>query len=238
VTLTLAIDTAGEVGSVAVTRGTGRVLTAEFRHRRHAAEIAPAIGRLLSALGATHADLSRIVLADGPGSFTGLRIGFATALGVAHAVPDAAAWVAPALMGAAWAAAELAGGESVAALFDALRGDVYGAVYRFDGGRVDVVLPPTCGTIPALAQLSANAPALAVGDGAVRYASEVQRWIGRAPVVAPAERTGARALLGLLEVQGGAALVDDLATYQPTYGRPAEAQARWERSRGRPLPRS
>jgi hypothetical protein len=45
-------------------------------------------------------------------------------------------------------------------------------------------------------------------------------------------------LLGLLDESGGATQVDPVEGWQPQYGRPAEAQARWEMAHGRPLPDS
>ena len=236
--VTLAIDAAGDLGSVAARRDDGPVVTRRFGHRRHAAELTPAIQVVLQELRATSTDLSRLIVADGPGSFTGLRIGFATALGLVRARPAIETWVTPALMATAFAARTHAGEQSVVALFDALRGDVYGAAYRFCEQRVDVLYPATCATLAVLAETWRPPPALAVGDGAARYAAVVRQWTGRDAIGDPASGAGAQALLELLDWAGGATRIEDLASHEPAYGRPAEAQARWERARGRPLPNS
>src|SRR5439155_1385915 len=86
----LAIDTATEIASVAVGRraGAGPVQSETGAHaqgaRRHASEIVRLVDFALAGLGIRPADLSGIVLGDGPGSFTGLRIGWAAAKGLAQ----------------------------------------------------------------------------------------------------------------------------------------------------------
>src|SRR5256886_4571349 len=52
--------------------------------RRHAAEIIRLVDFALSRLSIRPADLEGVVVGDGPGSFTGLRIGWAAAKGLAH----------------------------------------------------------------------------------------------------------------------------------------------------------
>src|SRR3989442_2401053 len=81
----LAIDTATDIASVAV--GTGATVLAGAHAqgaRRHAAEILRLVDFVLTRAAARLADLDGIVLGDGPGSFTGLRIGWATAQGPAR----------------------------------------------------------------------------------------------------------------------------------------------------------
>lgn len=79
----LAVDTAGGFLSLAVQHG-GRVWR-EHREvgNRHSALILPAIADLLDAAGVTVADLAALVYAQGPGSFTGLRIGAGIVQGLA-----------------------------------------------------------------------------------------------------------------------------------------------------------
>ncbi len=141
-------------------------------------------------------------------------------------------------MAAAAGAALKLGAEPVAACFDALRGQVYGALYVFHPDRVETLVAPLVRTVEELARISPVTPRVVVGDGAVRYAAEVGRWIGTAPV--PLERLPAAATqhLALLERAGAARTIDDPASAEPAYGRPAEAQARWEARHGRPLPDS
>lgn len=81
----LALDTSTAWASVALFDGRD-VLAEETWHaqRRHGDELFPAIERLLARAGATLAGVSRIAVATGPGSFTGLRVAIAAAQGLAR----------------------------------------------------------------------------------------------------------------------------------------------------------
>jgi len=87
----------------------------------------------------------------------------------------------------------------------------------------------------AVLERSPQRPRLVVGDGALRYADQVARWSGAAPVPLEALGPPAVSLLALLRRDGAATIIDP-ATGEPVYGRPAEAQAKWEARHGRPLP--
>ena len=145
----------------------------------------------------------------------------------------------PSLLAAAAGAAERVGSVPVAACFDALRGQVFGAVYVVHVDRVDTLVPPTLATIAELEALAgARRPALAVGDGAVRYGEEVTRWTGVPPVSLDQLPPSAVVMLALAGRPGAGRRIDDFATAEPEYGRPAEAQVKWEAQHGRQLPRS
>jgi tRNA threonylcarbamoyladenosine biosynthesis protein TsaB len=207
--------------------------------RRHAAQVLPMVARALWQAGSGIGDLTRIVVGDGPGSFTGLRIGWAAAKGLAHerGLPVVAV---PALAGLAHQAARAAGltDEPVAACFDALRGQLFAAVYRFGSAGTTVLLAPQLVTAEALA--AGPVPArLAVGDGAERAAEGIRRWTGRDPFAD--WRDSARVVIacGLMALADDTAVARPLsppALAEPVYGRPAEAQVRWEARHGRPLP--
>src|SRR5207245_1784081 len=110
--------------------------------RRDAAEIIRLVDFVLSRRSLRPRDLEGIVVGEGPGSFTGLRIGWSAAKGLAHeAGLDIRAI--PSLMAAAAGAALRVGTDPVAVCFDALRGQVYGAMYVFHPDRVDTLVQPT-----------------------------------------------------------------------------------------------
>jgi tRNA threonylcarbamoyl adenosine modification protein YeaZ len=234
----LAIDTATDVASVAVGNGATVLAGAHTQGaRRHAAEILRLVDFVLSRAGARPGDLDGIVLGDGPGSFTGLRIGWATAKGLAQESGLEVRAV-PSLLAAAAGAATRLGAVPIAACFDALRGQVYAAVYVVHPDRVETLFAPCVVTVAELARQSAvrPPPRLVVGDGAVRYAADVTAWVSAPPVPLDQLPPAAAMLLALAERAGAARVIDDLASAEPVYGRPAEAQARWEASHGRPLP--
>jgi len=233
----LAIDTATDIGSVAL--GSPDRVRAERSlrgARQHAAQIVALVDQVLTLGVVQLRDVAAIVVGDGPGSFTGLRIGWAAAKGLAadSGVPIRAV---PSLMGAAHAAARGEVGP-IAACFDALRGQVFGAVYAFPPGRVETLVAPALFTLGALVRIAPVRPILAVGDGALRFAAEVEGWTGRAPLGLESLPPVAGSLLALAERDGASRLLDDVSTAEPEYGRPAEAQAKWEAHHGRPLPHS
>lgn len=231
-TVRLAIDTATDVGSVAVTGPGLDVREVSIANRRHAASLIPEARDLLQAIGAGWGDVGEVVVADGPGSFTGLRIGFASVRGVLAAHPHITLTTLPSLLGTAWAA-RIPTGDTVAALYDALRGEVFAAVYRFPGGVPEVLASPQ---LIAASELGAlPQPRVAVGDGATAYPREVQDWVADA-LPQDAGGASARALLELSAMAGVADRVADPDAWDPTYGRRAAAQDRWEAQHGRPLP--
>jgi tRNA threonylcarbamoyladenosine biosynthesis protein TsaB len=86
--LILAIDTALDACSAAVLdTEAGRLIAqeSEAMRRGHAEALMPLIGRVIMQSGVTFADLDRIVVTTGPGSFTGLRVGLSAARGIALA---------------------------------------------------------------------------------------------------------------------------------------------------------
>ena len=229
--LWLAIDTATDVASVAV--GTAeRIAAARSMRgaRQHAAQIVPLIQDVLALARARLEQIEGLIVGDGPGSFTGLRIGWAAAKGLAHerGLPLVAV---PSLLGNAHAAARGDTGP-VATCFDALRGQVFAAIYAFPPDRVETIVAPELFTVATLAQMSPVQPRLAVGDGADRYHEEIERWIGRPPVPLDDVPPIAGSLLALAPLAGYPAIGE------PIYGRPAEAQVKWEARHGRALPHS
>lgn len=203
--------------------------------RRHAATLVPAVREVLRLGGVGFGDLAGIVVADGPGSFTGLRIGFATAKGLVRQFDELELRTVPSLMATAWQAHPFTPG-AVAAMYDALRGEVFAAVYDFSGAAVRVVQEPLRTTVAEVMQRCPTPPGLAVGDGAVAHAALIEQWTGRPAVGPPVGAPRASALLELLAVTGATAVAADPSELEPVYGRLAEAQARWERAHGRRLP--
>jgi tRNA threonylcarbamoyladenosine biosynthesis protein TsaB len=82
----LAIDTATEVLALAADDGSARASLALRRGLQHSPALLPLADRLLAELGFAAGDLELVVCSVGPGSFTGIRIGLATARGIAFAV--------------------------------------------------------------------------------------------------------------------------------------------------------
>ena len=83
----LAIDTSAETCSVALQTNRGQVLH-RYAHapRQHASLILPWVDELLAEAGASKNSLQAVCVSCGPGSFTGLRIGFSLGLSIAYAL--------------------------------------------------------------------------------------------------------------------------------------------------------
>lgn len=82
----LGIDTAGPRGSIALAEEGAGLEPVRLPEGGHSSGLAPAIERLLAARGLRVPDLAGIAVSEGPGSFTGLRIGLAWAKGAALGV--------------------------------------------------------------------------------------------------------------------------------------------------------
>ena len=204
--LVLALDSATDVPSFAV--GTAADPGEDLRlddRRALSRDIERVVSSLLAARGVRAADLTAVLVADGPGSFTGLRIGAAFAKGLSRAL-GVPLLTAPSLLGAAAHAARRSGRAlpvEVEVRYDALRGQCYRAIYRIAGEGVEEVAGPA---------LASAAPA---GHG-----------LPAGRMAADEAHASAASLLNLLGRRGGPAAVGKPGSWEPSYGRPAEAEAR------------
>jgi len=231
----LAVETATDRASLALgTSATDALERDIVGARRHAAELLPAIETLLADARVTLAAVSGLVVSDGPGSFTGLRAGASVVKALAHA-RGFPLWTAPSLMVSAAGVARA--GDTVLAVSNALRGEVYAAAYRFEGETIRELLPPSVYRPDDLVARGLAVSRL-VGDLPPALARTVEAGAGQTLVTSPEGAPRARTLLGLVDRSGGATRVKRVEGWEPLYGRPAEAQARWEMAHGRPLPDS
>ena len=90
-------------------------------------------------------------------------------------------------------------------------------------------------TVAELARAAPVRPSAVVCDGAAQYADDLLRWSGSAPVALQSLTPNATTLLSLFTREGAARVLEDPMSAEPAYGRPAEAQAKWEARHGRPL---
>lgn len=218
----LAIDTSTTLGSVAV--GRGDRLLAEVVvgvSARHSESLLPAIDYVLRSAGVEPSGLGGVVIGGGPGSFTGVRVAGATAKGLVR-VLGVPLFAYSGLL--ALAAGVAAGDAPVCALFDARRGEVYAACYRFPGFRgIEVLLEPQAVPLAEVLEVLSAAEPVYVGDGALRYREEIEAAGGR---VAPAHLAVPRAsaLLWLGDLDPEAGRVESPRDWEPEYLRPAGAE--------------
>ena len=129
----LAIDTSGPVCGVAVMKDGAIVYEASAVNRMtHSVNLLPMIDTACQSAGLTVAELDRIAVVSGPGSFTGVRIGVSTVKGLAHAHNTPCVAV-DALETMAVGAGEFDG--IICPIQDARAGQVYGAAFRSGAER-------------------------------------------------------------------------------------------------------
>jgi tRNA threonylcarbamoyladenosine biosynthesis protein TsaB len=166
----LAIDTALAACAAAVFDTERGIVASESQPmvRGHAEALMPLVARLMASAGIAFADLDRVVVTSGPGSFTGLRVGISAARGIALAADKPAVGVSTL---SAYAAPYLAQNEliPVVAAIDARHKQVYLQVFGL-GGRTTIAarLAPLQDAVRAAAQGSARivgSAALAVAAG-------------------------------------------------------------------------
>jgi len=137
VRMILGIETSVERVGVAVGDGRGIVASAQLSSdRRHAESLAPMIAFVLDQAGLAPTDLSAVAVDVGPGLFTGMRVGIATADAMAWALEIPVVGVSS-LDALALDAAR--GDETIAVALDARRGEIYWALYRPAEGAAEPV---------------------------------------------------------------------------------------------------
>jgi tRNA threonylcarbamoyladenosine biosynthesis protein TsaB len=223
--LTLALDTTTRAGSVAVVRE-DRVLALldGDPSRTHGERLPGEIDEAMRRAGVAAAALELLVVATGPGAFTGLRIGLATIQGIAMVtgLPVVGVSALDAL------AHSVRGELAIVTWMDAARGEVFSALYDppFDDPRPrgDASVGDPAAALAALPRV----PAVFVGDGAAHYRSLIEQARPDAVVF---DRTVALApsLAAIGQRRAAAGAAGPPHALQPLYVRRSDAEL--ERSR-------
>jgi tRNA threonylcarbamoyl adenosine modification protein YeaZ len=183
----LAIDTALEACSVAVLDlDRGGVIASEttVMARGHAEAVMPMIARVMDAAGIEFADLDRVAVTTGPGSFTGLRVGISAARGIALAAGKPALGLSTL---AGFAAPLIAEDDStqVVAAIDARHDHVYLQVF---GAAGRTLVAPRIASLRDAVRAAMTGPARIVGSGARLMAAA---WPKEADAPLQVEQRGA-----------------------------------------------
>ena len=187
----LSVDAAGKGLSLAVADGDKLVASCCLNvGLTHSERLLPMLQALLAGAGLTLADMDMVAVTNGPGSFTGLRIGLATAKGLAEGQGLPLLPVGT-LEAEAYAVRQM--GAFICPVLDARRNEVYTALYAPDGAEI---WPPMALSLGDLADklrefLAASADikqVIFVGDAAEIYINQMRDELGEAARIAPPEK--------------------------------------------------
>ncbi len=224
--ITLALDTSRLKGSVAVVKGDDVLCEILFdASDTHSATLMPAIDSCMKTAGIGLEEVGLLAFADGPGSFTGLRIGLATikALAAVREIPVVAVCSLEAMAAAfPWAAAP------VMPVLDARRGEVYAGLYDVSDG-LPVELTPPGAVDPAdaagLIGEEAGKGLIVSGNGIERYLDILRDALPRTARFAPRKFWDPSAsLLAMIAAGREPVPFERLAGIEPMYIRPPDAK--------------
>lgn len=222
----LVLDSSGLVASVALIEDdrliaeytTGNKLT-------HSQTLLPMLDEVTKMTSFNIENIDAIAAAMGPGSFTGLRIGAATAKGLGLALHKPIIPV-PTVDGLAYqlfGAAHL-----ICPMMDARRKQVYTGFYRFHGAEMEVVKAQCAQSVEdTLTQLKEyKEPVIFLGDGVPVYRKEIEEAMGADAIFAPAHanRQRAGAVGALAEVYYQKGIWQSADAFAPEYLRKSQAE--------------
>lgn len=226
----LSIDSSTPVAGIAVADGE-RLLGEVMLNTKntHSEKLMPLIKQLLGELKMTMQDVDVVAAMQGPGSFTGLRIGMATAKGLVQGAGKKLIAV-PTLDCLAYNLVHYPG--VICPVMNAQKKQVYTALYRSDENGMtrlsDYQAIPAEQLTQELAQLGEDI--WFVGDGAAVFADVFERDLGKCCHLADGHqilpRAGTLAMLAAKRAQAGQ--FDDLFQTELIYIRKSEAEVQWE----------
>lgn len=221
----LAIDTSNAVMGIALVEDgvvKGEMIT--NIKKDHSTRVMPAIQSLMADCRITPKELDLIVVAKGPGSYTGVRIGVTIAKTLAWTLNIP-------IVGVSSLEALAANGRYfngfISPLFDARRGQIYTGLYRYCDGQLECVESDRIVLSSEWAQYlkEKNEPVLFVGGDVALHKDILTAQLGSFAVFSPAPlqlpRPSELAFLGMQKES------EDVHSFVPNYVRLAEAEANW-----------
>lgn len=222
----LGIDSSSLVASVAIV--TDDIMTAEYTinyKKTHSQTLLPMIDTISKMIELDLSTIDAIAVAAGPGSFTGLRIGSATAKGLGLALDKPLISV-PTLEAMAY---NLYGTEGlICPIMDAKRNQVYTGIYEYFENELREIKKQTAINIQELIDdlNKIGRKVTFVGDGIPVYKEMIENTLKIPFAFAPAhlnrQRGGAIASLGAIYLKKG--LIDTAADHKPDYLRVSQAE--------------
>lgn len=225
----LALETSTMLGGVAIADEKGLIAETRLNVKStHSERLMATIDEQLRQSDMALKDIDVFAVASGPGSFTGLRIGLSTAKGLCFATGKPLIMV-PTLE--AFARSFPFSKYPVCVMLDARRGEVYAAVFQWDGGFIKLL--DEVSTAPEDLFRDVDSPVILAGEGAVVYRERLLAVLGERALFAPAEMMVPSpanvAMLGLEKALQGE--FTDVSSAEPFYIRKSEAEVKWSQKR-------
>lgn len=222
----LAIDSSGLVATVAIV--TEETVLAEYTvnfKKTHSQTLLPMLDEISKMVELNLSEVDAIAVAAGPGSFTGLRIGSATAKGLGLAL-DKPIIPIPTLEGMAY---NFHGTDKlICPMMDARRNQVYTGLYESKGYELRTILPQTALSIEEIIENlnSYGREVLLLGDGSTAYREILTEKLTVpyrfAPIHLSRQRAGALGALAILYYKSDR--METATEHEPVYLRLSQAE--------------
>lgn len=179
----LAIDTSSETATAAVTDGEILLGECVLNHKKtHSQKLMVIIERMMNDLELDAEDIDLFAVAEGPGSFTGLRIGIATAKGLAHSVNKGVVGVST-LEALAYNLPYASG--LIVPIMDARNNQVFNGAYEWNGGEITTVIEPNACDIYECLDKVQGRKVIFTGDGVNVHKELIVNMMGENALFAP-----------------------------------------------------
>ncbi|MDO4649141.1 MAG: tRNA (adenosine(37)-N6)-threonylcarbamoyltransferase complex dimerization subunit type 1 TsaB [Eubacteriales bacterium] len=222
----LALDSSGIVASVAIVDEQNLLAEYTVNYKKtHSQTLLPMLDEIVKMTELDLESIDGICVAAGPGSFTGLRIGSATAKGLGLALKKPLVPI-PTVEALAYNLFDTKG--LICPIMDARRSQVYTGIYRFENHKLVTVKDQMAVSIQELIEIlkEMDEEVTFLGDGVPVFASIIEEALeGKAafaPVHLSRQRAGAVGALGILRMKEGK--TESAMEHRPEYLRVSQAE--------------
>lgn len=221
----LALDSSGLVASVAIIEEEQTLAEYTLNYKMtHSQTLLPMLDAVVKLMGFDLATVDAIAVAGGPGSFTGLRIGSATAKGLGLALDKPLIHI-PTAEGMAYNLFGVQG--LICPIMDARRNQVYTGLYRYEEQFAIVADQMALPVETLIEKLNSYGEKVTfLGDGVPVYHQQIEDGLRVPYAIAPAnlnrQRAASVGVLGIRRLQAGG--IETAAEHKPDYLRASQAE--------------
>ena len=222
----LVLESSGLVASVALMEEDKMICEFTMNHKKtHSQTLLPMVDEMLKITGFNKRELDAVAISKGPGSFTGLRIGSATAKGLAQAlgIPVVSISSLEGLAANLYGTTDL-----ICPIMDARRSQVYAGIFQYEGERLTARMEDDAIAVADLINIlnEKGEPVIFLGDGVPVYQKLLEEGLTVPYRFAPAhmnrQRAGAVGVLAVQYYKEGR--VEASRDHKPEYLRKSQAE--------------